>query len=291
MNTAGEARGNARWLLVFNCQALGLANCIRLAAPGLELDYCDFPRFRKDPGEYLGRIDQYDLIVTAPQFHRTEYADFSALGPTRLVPTMVFDAYHPDLCNVVVDDRQLKGPLGDYHSSLVVVAYRQGLSAADTERLFGSRMYEALGYFDRWADARQRLLGGFAAHGYDIAPAFQKWSRGAAAFMHSVNHPAIGCLRDVAGALVRAAGIEDAAQHLVPHDNLLNGPVFPVYEEIAEHYSVEGSYRFKLGGEYRHIGLREFIRASFEAYDAAGRHRIEVHAMYQRLHQRILHAL
>lgn len=285
------ARGDARWLLVFNCQALGLANCISMAAPGVKLDYCDFPRFRKNPEEYLQRIGEYDLVITAPQLRTTEYADFPALAPTRLVPTMVFDAYHPDLCQAMVDGRQLKGPLGDYHSSLAVVAYRAGLSVDDAAQLYKPRVYEVLGYFDRWPAARQRLLAGFAAHGYDLASAFQRWGRASTAFMHSVNHPAIRCLRDVASAVVEASGLEDRAPALLPHDNLLNGPVFPVYPEIAEHFSVEGSYRFKLGGEYRHIGLREFIEASFEVYGAHGADAIVVPELYQQLHQRILQAL
>ena len=54
---------------------------------------------------------------------------------------------------------------------------------------------------------------------------------------------------------------------------------------------MEGSYRFKLGGEYRHIGLREFIEASFEVYGAHGADAIVVPELYQQLHQRILQAL
>jgi len=290
VNAVAAPRAEARWLLVFNCQALGLANCLSLAAPSVAVEYCDFPRFRKNPAEYLDRIGEFDLVITSPQLQRTQYADFGALAPTRLVPTMVFDAYHPDLCLLHEGEALLKGPLGDYHSSLAFAAWRQGLSQADARKLFAAKTYERLGYFDRWAPARQRLLSGFAAQGLDIAGAFARWTDDASAFMHSVNHPAIRCLRDVARLVVRAAGLEDRSQHFAPHDNLLNGPMFPVFPEIAERYSVEGSYRFKLGGQYRHVDLAEFIRGSYETYDRTGRDAIAVPSGYAALHEKIVQA-
>lgn len=291
MNPGGKRHGDARWLLVFNCQTLGLANCIGMAAPGVQLDYCDFPRFRKSPEELLQKISDYDLVITAPEFCQTEYADFGKLAPTKLVPIITFKAFHPDLCRVFVGESKLKGPLGDYHSALAVGAYVRGLSVADTLKLFNGKMFERLGYLDLWEQSKQRLLESFSAHGYDLAHAFRRWSSSSTPFMHSLDHPAIGCLRDVADCLVQAAGVGGETSALLPHDNLLNGPVFPVYEEIAEHYSVSGSYRFKIGGQYRHIGLREFVSASFACYDQHGSGALGVPLVHQRVYQKILQAI
>lgn len=277
-----------RWLLLFNCQALGLANCLSMATSAVAIEYCDFPKFRRSPGEYLDKIDSYDLVLTAPQFLYTEVADLSKLARIVTLPTLYFDGYHPDLCHVHSGSGLLKGPLGDYHSSLAFAAYKCGLNPAATKALFSAKMYESLGYFGRWHEAKRRLVADFSNHGLDISAAFSGWSRSPTAFMHSVNHPVIGCLHDIARALVRSQGLEDEATHLRPHDNLLNGPVFPVYEEIAEHYSVRGSYRFKLAGQYRHVDLDQFIQGCFEVYDQHDKTSLTVHSMHQTLHDRIV---
>ncbi len=111
-------------MLLFNCQALGLANCLSLATSAVTIEYCDFPKFRKKPGEYLDKIDSYDLVLTAPQFLYTEVADLSKLARIATLPTVYFDGYHPDLCHVHSGAGLLKGPLDDYHSSLAFAAYK-----------------------------------------------------------------------------------------------------------------------------------------------------------------------
>ena len=62
------------------------------------------------------------------------------------------------------------------------------------------------------------------------------------------------------------AGCDTIDFGVAPHDNLLNGPIFPIYPEIAESLSVPGSYAFKVPGDYRLIDLKQFIIGSFEAY-------------------------
>jgi len=277
-----------KWLLLFNCQALGLANCIGMVNPEIALEYCDFPRFRKTADQYLDKLDSYDLVVTAPQFLYTDVADLSKLTNLAVLPTVYFDGYHPDLCHVHSGTALVKGPLGDYHSALAFAAYKSGLDTGDTRKLFNAKMYERLGFFGRWEEAKQQLLAGFSSHGLELSAAFTGWSRSPTAFMHSVNHPAIRCLHDIARALVRSRGLQDRAIHLLPHDNLLNGPVFPVYEEIAERYSIHGSYQFKLAGQYRHVDLDQFIRGSFDVYDQHDRANLTVHAMHRALHENIV---
>ena len=288
---ASIAPSGPRWLLVFNCQALGLANCIGMANPEIAIEYCDFPKFRRTAGEYLDRLESYDLVLTAPQFLWTDVADLSKLTKLAILPTVYFDAYHPDLCQVFAGTSQVKGPLGDYHSSLAFAAYKRGLDPAATRKLFNAKIYESVGFFGRWQQAKQRLLAGFAAHGLELTPAFSGWSHSPSAFMHSVNHPTIRCLQDVARALVRSQGLEDQAPELLPHDNLLNGPVFPVYEEIAEQYSIHGSYRFKLAGQYRHIDLDQFIRACFDVYGQYDAPSLAVAEMHQAMHNNIVDCL
>ena len=310
-----------KWLLLFNCQALGLANCIGMVNPEIALEYCDFPRFRKTADQYLDKLDSYDLVVTAPQFLYTDVADLSKLANLAVLPTVYFDGYHPDLCHVHSGTALVKGPLGDYHSALAFAAYKSGLDTGATRKLFNAKMYERLGFFGRWEEAKQQLLAGFSSHGLELSAAFTGWSRSPTAFMHSVNHPdreaeaiyiaqsthvaatcrgeqplvvwdvGLGAAHNAMAlvrALVRSRGLQDRAIHLLPHDNLLNGPVFPVYEEIAERYSIHGSYQFKLAGQYRHVDLDQFIRGSFDVYDQHDRASLTVHAMHRALHENIV---
>lgn len=280
-----------RWLLISNCQTMGLSNCIGMVNPGIEIEYCDFPKFRKAPKDYLRGIESYDRVLTAPQFLSTEAADLSRLKNLVVVPTVYFDAYHPDLCLVFSGNTIVKGPLSDYHSSIAFAAYMQGLDERATKALFNARSYASFGFFGRWQQAKERLLAEFSTYDLGLASAFSGWSRNPSAFMHSVNHPSIRCLYDVARAIVQSQGFEDQSAHLMPHDNLLNGPGFPVYDEIAEHYSVHGSYRFKLAGQYSHIGLEQFIRGCFDAYDQHDKSSLAVAGMYRATHANIVERL
>ena len=254
-----------RWLLVYNCVHPGLANCLKLQAPGLHVDAFDFARFRKNFAQHEPHLAGYDLVVTSQHFARNESCDFAAITRVRTLPMFHFDAYHPDLCYVNGTGGELiKGSMGGYMSKIVVAAYLKGLRREQVAPLFNARNYEAFGYLEFWNPARSRLLRGFAEVGCPVDAYFPRWGVGDA-FMHSGNHPAIHVVSDVASALLHAEGITPVRSAVRPHDNLLNGPIFPVYDAIAEHLSVPGSMLFKVPTEYRFLDLGQFIAASWEA--------------------------
>src|SRR5690606_18717983 len=138
-----------------------------------------------------------------------------------------FNAYHPDLCYVQDGSGGIiRGPLGDYHSVLALCSFNLGLSVGEARGLFNRRTYEELGWLDLWAPAKERLLKTFGDEGIHLEKHFPKWGR-IRAFMHSINHPSIECLYDVAASLLAKFGVAVNDAGLLPHDNLLNGPVFP----------------------------------------------------------------
>src|SRR3546814_6396142 len=103
-----------------------------------------------------------------------------------------------------------------------------------------------------------------------MTPYFNEWGR-QGAFMHTVNHPAVNCIRDVAKALLAESGMRPIDSCVLPHDNLLNSAIFPVYPEIGEVYGVSGSYNFKINGEYRrseeHTSeLQSLMRISYAVF-------------------------
>jgi hypothetical protein len=279
------------WLLVFNCTNIGLANCMKLQAPELEVESIDFGRFQKDFAGYKRRLGGFDLILTAPHFVRNPRVDFASVGRVRTLPVPYFDAYHPDLCYLTGSaGGVLKGVMGDYHSKLVTAAWKKGIPREQVRGLFDPRRYEVFGYFDRWEPAKQRLLAGFDDAGLDAGRYFRGWSL-RRPFMHSVNHPAIEVVSDIARSILDAEGVPMVPGALVPHDNLMNGPIYPVYDEIAERLGVPGSYHFKLPTQYRCIDLQAFIDASYALLDGRRRDDVQAHAAQQASLQRVLDAL
>lgn len=278
------------WLLVFNCTNIGLANCMKLLAPGVEVDSIDFGRFLKDYRSYAKRFDDYDLILTAPRFVKNERVDFTTVGRVRTIPVPYFDAYHPDLCYLTDGTDVVKGPMGDYHSKIITAAHRKGLPKAQVRSLFDKHHFERFGYFERWEQARGRLLREFSESDLDISRQFRGWSL-RRPFMHSVNHPAIDVVHDIARCVLASEDVPHAASTVLPPDNLLGGPVFPVYPEIAESLSVQGSYQFKLPAQFRCMDLDGFIDASYDLLSAPVHGNLTAHASHAQSLQRVMDAL
>lgn len=259
------AAGRRPWLLLYNCQGIGLANCLNMLCDGIEVEFHDPAGFTRNRDAIVARLPEFDRILVAPQLEKNYGIDFSGFDTVWRIPTITFDAYHPDICYLVNAGKSLKGPLGDYHSLIAYAAFRKGLDEAQALSLFSGRVYDALGYFDRWDAARARLLDLFRNHGFEIAAQYANWSRNGA-FMYSFNHVRIHCLRDVALQILARAGLQVQDSGLLPHDNLANGPIYPIYPEIGSRVGAAGNYRFKLGGKYQCIGLEKFIATSFELY-------------------------
>jgi len=254
-----------RWLLLYNCQVLGLANSLNLLSDEIEVEARDPHAFRREADAIGARLSSFDRVLAAPQLARDAPIDLDRHGTLWQLPTLSFSAYHPDICYLQHDGKALKGPLGDYHSLIAWAAFRSGLDVAATLALYREDVYAQLGYFDRWDAARDAMLGTFAQHGFDLAPHFVQWTRGEA-FMYSINHPRIACVRDVARCVLARAGIEAVYDDALPQDNLANGPIFPVYPEIGARLGVQGSLLFKLGGAYRFLRLADYVEASFRLY-------------------------
>ena len=265
MRTEVKPSGRQRWLLVYNCQVMGLANCLNLLCDQIEVEYYDPAGFRASSSALLTRMGEFDRILVAPQFEAELAAHVEVCPAAWVVPTITFDAYHPDICYLMEGEKALKGPMGDYHSLIAYAAFRSGCTMQEARTLYREAVYAELGYLDRWDRARTTLLDAFRHRGFPLEARHVGWSRGEP-FMYSVNHPRIHCVRDVARCILDRAGLEAAYAEALPHDNLANAPIFPVYPEIASSLSVSGSYLFKRGGQYSFLRLPEFVEGSFDLY-------------------------
>lgn len=275
-----------RWLILSNCQATGLANCLRLLGPGIAVDAHSASSLPRVLPDLLSKIDSYDSVFIADAIRNRLPNEI--LGGTVPIPALYFDAYHPDLCYLnTADGATAKGALQDYHSLIAWCGFQLGLSETRTVAFFNGKTYEQLGWYQLWSNARSKLLHDLETSlGTDMTHAFVRWSAGEP-FMHSVNHPRIQCLRDVALAMLERASVHSNRTSLTPPDNLLTSAVFPVYPEIAEAQSIPGgSYIFKIFNEYRCLDLKDFVHASYEFYGST--HGLNVRNSYRERYNKTL---
>ena len=253
------------WLLLFNCQAIGLANCLSLLSSEIAVETHDTLTLGDHRDEVLASIDRYDRVLVSPGIETLFQLDLGERANVWRLPNLHFGAYHPDACVLAQEGELSTGPLGLYHSALAYAAFRCGMDEAQAVGLFNADSYRALGYFDRWAADRDQLIAGFRNRGFAIGPAFVGWSR-RGPFMHTPNRPKIECLLDVARMVLTRAGLPVHDSGHVPIDNLANGPGFPVYPEIAARLGVRGSYLFKEEMRCVQLDLEQFVAECFAQY-------------------------
>lgn len=255
-----------RWLVMSNCQTVGLANCLQAQAPQLEIAALDPGKFKKHRWRANAAMRRYDRLLIYPAM-RSEIpaAKVERIATHVALPIITFRGYHPDLIYIHNRGQPLGGPISHYHSAIAFACYLEGIGAKEAMAYFNGPFFQACGYFDLWAAERDRLIAEFAGAGLDVRPYFSAWGR-RGAFMYSYNHPRIRPLYDMASVLLEMQGLSPHRSDLLPHDNLANSAIFAVYPEIGENLGVEGQYEFRAAGSYRSIGLEEYIGRCFALY-------------------------
>jgi hypothetical protein len=282
-NPGAAPSGNRKAILVLgNCQARSMAACLQalnrdVVAKGVELELTGFAdRFARRDRKLHWVLSQYDHILVQPSLApliRDYFPDLFVR--VLLYPALNFSAYHPDLVYIHVKSTEsyMFGPLGHYNSAIAFWGFTNGLSVAETVELFNGWTYEALGYFDFWQSSRQALLSHGEAADFSLASYLDTWSRDGC-FMHSINHPMLFVLADIAKEILSRLGLPTipAAIQYLPDDQA-DGPVWPIYPEVGERLGIEGHYHFKMQrGLYPAdrpvvmLNLEEFVTASFGAF-------------------------
>jgi hypothetical protein len=255
-------------LVVSNCQTLGLANCLSLHCANVRVEACDMWTFQKQSNYWLGRIKEFDQIFGSQGPELNSVIDFTKQPKTLLIPGFHMECYHKDLtyCWLGDGETRVKTPLDDYHSRICLTAYRLGASVEKTVAMFHAGTYRALGYLSDWERDRESFIAMYGMYGLEVRDLFLEWAR-KGLIPHSVNHPTIAMLSDLARLMARKVGLPLVDHNLLPHDNLANGPIFPVYPEMAMELGLAcGSYRFKTVNRYHTVDLVEFVRRCFEEY-------------------------
>ena len=236
-------------LVIGNCQALGVATCLRRLCPTstvmgeLWADY----QAPEIADRFLETIAGYDLVISQ-SFGRPPQAfsrDMVAERASRFVglPRLFFTGYHPDLIRTLNPTSGPASPFRAWHSAIIAACSRLRLPPDRTRELFNAYIYGVLGYFDGFDTAEQLQIAEGERAGLDLRPLLEQWKAGGA-FVHLPDHPKIGALHSMARAICEREAIDIDAEADAPHDIQAERAVWPVYPEIARRRGAEGSLEF-----------------------------------------------
>jgi len=268
-----------RIVVLGNCQSHGIGHGLAHLLPEARVEVAQLNGPADAPRAQVARrlVKDCDIVFT----QRLD-ARYGALGTQALagtgkpvvpVPKIIFRGYQPDIAYLEVGGQTKYSPIGAYHSSIVAAAFSLGVAEADVPMLFNRLVYARLGHFDVFGKARTLLAEELAAFGPDFVACFDSWhARGP--FMHTLNHPRVFVLADIARVAAIRAGLlpADAPPVVLAFDHLAGNTIWPVYPEIAETLGVPAGLVFKRAvtpaatAHVLHLGLTAFIRESYASY-------------------------
>src|SRR5471030_2272147 len=114
-----------KWLVVSNCQTLGLTRCLQLLNAEITFSACDVWELQKQKDTLPAALSSYDKIVLNPECEAFG-VDFSHLENVVRLPTIAFGGFHPDMCLLWDGPTLVNGALGPCHSIVAFAAWRRG---------------------------------------------------------------------------------------------------------------------------------------------------------------------
>jgi hypothetical protein len=279
-------------IVISNCQCLPLACALTVMSADTVFDF--WSAHLPAPGERARAIAEfaaktrrdYDLILSIPLSD-----DFLDLSLTRLretftgipvvtVSNIYFTGLHPDLCYVIgTDNRVMQGPIGDYHSRLVLYAFLKGMDETEAATLFRGAVYEKLGYYAEYEKSLNELIRRDTLIDVPVTTLLPSILRRFLAF-YSINHPTSAVFTPYAHEIVRhlvsknlgnASGFPPSP--MFNEGSLANDVIFPIYPDIAQRHGIPafGSYAFKpSGGRRNPLQLERFVQQEYAVWREIG---------------------
>lgn len=267
---------NTKILLIGNCQSVEIARLIKamsdsnVTVSSIQTTFEITQKLFSGEYDISSKIAESDLILVHSEqnVHELIYNKYpKARFKTRIIPTISFTAFHPDLCHITTSKPGvvLQGPLSDYQSAIIFYAWSHGYSITETMNLFCEEIFNKLGYFDYYTSSVNFLT----AHGknvnFPLDNLLESWTKHGC-WLHTSLHPKLFVLADLTRAIFHKEGLTVLANvEEYIHDHFgFDMPVWPVYPEIAQKLGIEGNYQFKSTEVV--LNLEEFIQASFQIY-------------------------
>ncbi len=275
-----EPAREEKWIVISNCQTVGIANSLSLLCANVTVEACDIWQLTKNRAHWEARLPEFDQLIILADIRHINVIDLSPYNNITWFPSFLFRAFHPDLCYVTSPDGHIKTPMDEYNSCLAFAAYKSNLTLAQTRDLYTHEVYQAVGFYNFWQAEKEQLFRRFDDFELDIRSSFVHWAR-QGSFMYSGNHPKVNAVYDIATLIAQKIRGKHFKTTIRPHDNLAVGPIFPIYPEIAENLGLEdGSYLFKPISAYKLFELDEFLEGSFGAYQKYNPDALIIHDQY-----------
>ena len=152
--TFRREKRNPRIAIVGNCQTLGVAYGMRILLPDGAIDFYQVqPRTWASIELLAETLKNYDYAFCCDfpnGFVRGGNSDTLQKRVARMMrfPLIAFAGFHPDIIGIEASNGLLSGPMGPYHSAIVLLAFLAGFSIDAAEALFDRTVFQKLGYFD-----------------------------------------------------------------------------------------------------------------------------------------------
>ena len=251
-----------------NCQAYAMARCLRVLNPAARISAVSWAELRTEAQieRMYASLGEFDAVLAQP----VNVPRLERLGPKVLIrrarcfffPGVNFTGFQPDAVRAFGDG--VRSLIGEWHSALIMAAWRMGLPEARAEELFNAYIYGAIGYFDEYPKAAQFLHEGAARIGWDLSAELATWP---APFVHMPNHPRVEVMMDLARAACALLGLEADAEAPPPSDPFAVFGAWPIYPEIGKRLGLKGEMTFVSPTESgRAFALDEAIAWYYAAY-------------------------
>lgn len=140
-----------RWLVVSNCNRIGIANSLKVLRPGAQVSAFHIHALKGAVQKGEVDVSSFSRMLAHPEIFTVFPPSKELLKHAYVVPGLFFGGYHPDMCYVRDGTGPVRGAVGDYHSAICLAAYKAGLTIDETPDLFCHTTYSASGYYDAWA--------------------------------------------------------------------------------------------------------------------------------------------
>ena len=268
--------------ILFNCQHEGLTTALRALRPNDDIIDFSYQTSSDDPAAQarvaatLAGCDHVVTLDLAPGYGPLSTDTLRRHVPRlHLLPYFRFAGFHPDTIAVNVGNVPLDGPTGGYHSRIAVAGFLAGLSPRATADLYNRLAFSRLGYLNRFAEQHALLLERYATYRIDLRAAFDRWVA-PGCFMHSINHPRMRVMLDLALAICAMTGLKPPASLPTEADlpdPLRGHPTHPVFSDIAAALDIAPAGAFRgaaVGGAMpRVLSTEAFVTGCHAAFQRA----------------------
>lgn len=255
--------------LLGNCQVHGLREGLA-CHPDLEVTAFEVWRLT---GEEHAAFDPlaWDIVISQPlnsHYKSMSQANLRASKtPSAFIHNLYFDGLCPDSVYVGPPGRRVAGPMGDYHSSLVVEAFKSGLGVEEAT----VRLLEGGGSLDpleAWKASFNELRRREVEVDLPFADELEVLARQQRTFW-TFNHPEVSLLLAYARQIVMRVFDRQPNPVAQPSDDLKMNGVWPIYPWVREAHGLGfgGETTFETRGRVLMAG--DFVEQSYRVYETA----------------------